>query len=70
MHESIFLVLPPPTCTAHNSAILLHLYCAIYNPPRPPLAYPIHHTILAMQYRVKAKVRVTLTLTLQPTTPF
>ena len=55
MHESIFLVLPPPTCTAHSSAILLHASCAIYDPPRPPPAYAIHHTILAMQYRVKAK---------------
>ena len=55
MHESIILVLPPPTCIAHNSAILLHVYCAIYDLPQPPLAYAIHHTILAMQYRVKAK---------------
>jgi len=58
MHESIILVLPPLTGIAHNSAILLHVYCVTYDPPdppRPPLAYAIHSTILAMQYLAKAK---------------
>jgi len=56
MHESIILVLPPPTSIAHNSAIILHVCCAPYDPPRPPLlAYAIHYTILTMEYRVKAK---------------
>jgi len=53
MHESIIRVLPSPTCIAHNSAILLHDHCAIYDPPRPPLAYAIHHTILAMAISCK-----------------
>jgi len=26
-------------------AILLHVYCAIYEAPPPPLLYTIHHTI-------------------------
>jgi len=48
MHKSIILVLPSPACIAHNSVLLLHDYCAVYDPPRPPPAYAIHHTILAM----------------------
>jgi len=52
MHESIIHVVPSPLVLPHNSAILLHDYCAVYDAPR---AYAIHHTILAIQYRVKAK---------------
>jgi len=29
--------------------------CAIYDPPRPPLAYAIHHTILAMAISCKGQ---------------
>ena len=36
VHESIILLLPPPTCIAHTIAILLHDYCAIYDPPSEP----------------------------------
>ena len=46
--ESIFLLLPPPTCIAYTIAILLQCYCAIYDPPPTPLVYAIHHAILVM----------------------
>jgi len=36
LHESIILVLPPPTCIAHNSAIRLHVYCTLYDLSRTP----------------------------------
>jgi len=36
MYESIIHALHSPACTAHNNAILLHVYCAIHNAPRPP----------------------------------
>jgi len=57
MHELIIPVLPSPTGIAHYSAMLVHVYCATYDPPRPFLAYAVHYTILAMQYRVKANPR-------------
>jgi len=58
IHESIIFVLPSPTCIAHNSVVLLHDYCAIYDPPRPPLAYTIHHTILAMTISCKGQIAI------------
>ena len=36
VHESIILALLPPTCTAHTIVILLHDYCAIYDPLLDP----------------------------------
>jgi len=36
----------PPTCIARVIAILLHVYCAIYEAPLTPLLYAIHNTIL------------------------
>jgi len=48
LHHSIILVFPCRTCIAHNSATLLHDHCAIYDPPRIPLAYAIRHTILEL----------------------
>jgi len=36
MHGSIIHALPSPTCIAHNSAIILHVYYARYDPPTPP----------------------------------
>jgi len=36
VHKSIILVLPLITCIAHTIAILLHDYCAIYDPPPDP----------------------------------
>jgi len=36
VHESILLVLPSSTCTAHSIAVLLHGYCAKYDPPPDP----------------------------------
>jgi len=54
--SQIILLLPlPPTCKAYPLAILLHDHCAIYVPPPPPALYAIHHTILVITYRVKAK---------------
>jgi len=55
MHESIILVLPSPTGIAHNSAVILHVYGATYDPPRSPLAYAMHHTILAMAISCKGE---------------
>jgi len=43
----------PPTCRAYPIAILLHDYCAIYDPPPTPLLYAIHHTILVMAMSCK-----------------
>ena len=48
VHESIILLSPPPTCTARTIAILLHVYCAIYDAPPTTLVYAIHHTILVI----------------------
>jgi len=54
VHESIIFIPPPPTCTAHTVAILLHAYCAIYDPPPLiSLAYPVHNTILVMAIACK-----------------
>ena len=36
VHESIILVLPPPTCTARTIAIRLHVYSAVCDAPPPP----------------------------------
>jgi len=36
---------PPPTRIAHTIALLLHYFCAVYDPPPTPLVYAIHHTI-------------------------
>ena len=60
MHESILLLLPPPACIARTIAVLLHVYCAIYDPPSTSLWYAIHHTKLVItisQYRVKPNHR-------------
>jgi len=53
--ESIILVLLPPTCKAYPIAILLHDYCAIYDPSPTPLLYAIHHTILVMTISCKGQ---------------
>jgi len=55
VHESIILPLPPPTCNARTIAMLLHVYCAIYDAPPTPLLYAIHHTILAMAISCKGQ---------------
>ena len=46
VHESIVLLLHPPTYIAHAIAILSHDYCAIYALPQTPFVYAIDHTIL------------------------
>ena len=48
VRESIILLLPPPTCTARTIAMLLHIYCAIYDAPATPHLYAMHNTILPM----------------------
>jgi len=53
VHESIILLLPPPTCIAHTYAILLHDLCAIYDPHPTPFVHAIHHTILAVAISCK-----------------
>ena len=55
VHESIILLLPPPTCIACTIAILLHIYCAIYDAPPTPLLYAIHYTILATAISCKGQ---------------
>jgi len=56
VHERIIPFLPLPICIAHTIAILLHGYCAIYDPPQPPscMPYTIHNWF--WQYPVKAKM--------------
>jgi len=55
VHESFILSLPPPTCIARTIAMLLHVYCAIYDAPPTPLLYAIHHTILVMAISCKGQ---------------
>ena len=45
VHESIILLSPTSTCIARTIAMLLHVYCAIYDaPPDPPfVCQPQHH---------------------------
>ena len=50
------LLLPPPTRISHTIALLLHDYCAIYDPTPTPLVYSIHHTVLVMAISCKAQV--------------
>jgi len=56
VHESINLLVPHPTCVAHTIALLLHDYCAMYDPPSTPLVYAIHHTVLAMGISCKVQL--------------
>ena len=49
MHKSILLLLSRPTCIAHAIAILLHGYCALYNPCPTTRVYAIYYTILGME---------------------
>jgi len=53
VHESMIIILPSPTCIARNIAILLYVYCALYDAPTTPLLYAIHHTILVMAISCK-----------------
>ena len=64
MHESILLLVPPPTCIARTIAIRLHDYCAIYDaPPRPPFCMPYTIRDWWLQYRLRAKELPTLRAT-------
>jgi len=49
-------ILPPPACIARTIAVLLHVYCAIYDTPPTPLVYAIHNSILAMAISCKGQV--------------
>ena len=62
VHEPILRALPPPTCIARTLAILLHVYCAIYDAPPTPLVYAIHHTILVIAISCKGQTRFVLSL--------
>jgi len=53
VHESTIRLLPPPTRIARTIAIIVHVYCAIYDAPPTPLWYATHHTILAMAISCK-----------------
>jgi len=56
VHELTIRLLPPPTCIARTIAILLHVYCAIYDAPPTPLLYATHHTILVMAISCKGQL--------------
>jgi len=56
VHESIILLLLPPACIARTNAILLHVYCAIYDAPPTPLMYAIHHTLLLLAISCKGQL--------------
>jgi len=60
VHDSIILSLPPPTCIARTIAILLHVYCAIYDAPPTPLVYAMHHTILVIAILCKGQATAQL----------
>jgi len=55
VHESVALLLPPPTCIARSTAILLHMSCAIYDAPPTPRLYALHNTILVMAISCKGQ---------------
>jgi len=55
VHESIILLLPTPTCIARTIAMLLHVYCAIYEAPPTHLLYAMHTTILVMAISCKGQ---------------
>jgi len=55
VHESIILSLAPSTCIARSIAILLHVYCPIYDAPPTTLLYVTHHTILVILISCKGQ---------------
>jgi len=57
VRESIIGSLPPPTCDVRTIAMLLHVYCAIYDASPTPLLYVIHHTLLVMAISCKGQVQ-------------
>jgi len=54
--ESIILLLPSPPAMPTLLHILLHDYCAIYDPLPTPLLHAIDHTILVMAISCKGQV--------------
>jgi len=58
VHESVILLLPTPTCIARTIAMLLHVYCAIYEAPPTHHLYAMHTTILVMAISCKGQIRV------------
>ena len=58
VHDSIILLLPPPICIARTIAMLLYIYCAIYDAHPTPLLYATHHTILVMATSSKGQHRL------------
>jgi len=55
VHNSIIRLLPPAICTARTIAMLVYVYCAIYDAPPTPLLYAIHHTIFVMARSCKGQ---------------
>jgi len=55
VQESIILLLPPPICIVHTTAILLRDVCAIYDLPPTLPVYAIHHTILVIAISCKGQ---------------
>jgi len=53
--RSLSHVYCPPTCNAHTTPILLHIYCTMNAPPPTPLLYAIQHTRLAMAISCKGQ---------------
>jgi len=62
VHESIILLLPPPTRVAHTLAILLQYYCAIFDLLPTPRFHAKHHAIVCIAISSEAKPH--------PTSPF
>jgi len=56
VHESIIILLRPPTCIARTIAIPVHIYCAIYEPPPTSRLYAVHYTILVMATSCKGQL--------------
>jgi len=48
VHETIILLLLPPTCTARTNAVLVNVYCSIYDaPPDPPFVCHTPYNIIS-----------------------
>jgi len=71
VHELIILISPPPpTSIAYTTAVLLHDYWAMYDPPSTPLLYAILHILLVITISCKGQipyaVRRSLSATVRP----
>ena len=55
MHVNQSSFIAPPTRIAHTIALLLHDYCAIYEPPPTPRLHAIHHKMLVIAISCKGQ---------------